>query len=263
VNFRSQLDTLQSRVQTFTDMLDRFSNREAYSNSLQRLSFVAALLATAAFVAFAQSPSQADAFTSAGLDPAYPASWLRAFFIADQITFALAMGVVMLVQLRMFFLPFEEGEHGRDFDMPREKYDRAVRRWRKHFLVLGILSAAVVSGFATFLFAGAAVYPHNHVLTDLLPVFSIFLIFLAVIAWEWKEATTRLSSFMSEIFPTWMDADSCPLYTGSCLEDRGRQTRRDSIASYLTRVYNMLSQHRLPCSEVFSSNSNMPGDTRV
>jgi hypothetical protein len=191
-------------------MIDRLNNWEAYKDSLQHLSLIAVLLATAAFVGFAQSPSQADAFTSAGLDPAYPVPWLRAFFMADLITFALATGVVMLAQLHVSTLPFDVGESDRVSNKSREDYERAIRIWRQHFLLLGILGAAVVSGFATFFFAGAAVYPHKHVFTDLLPYFLIPLTLVAVIAWQWANAMKRLKpekTFMWDLFPCMMYAD--------------------------------------------------------
>jgi hypothetical protein len=157
------VETVQRKVKTVMDMIDRLNKWEAYNNSLQHMSLIAVLLATAASVAFAQSPSQADAFISAGLDPASPLSFLRAFYIADQMTFVLAMGVVMLAQLHVSTLPFDVRKYGGDYNVAMADSHRAIRIWRQHFLLLGLLSAAVVSGIATFLFAGAAVYPHKHV----------------------------------------------------------------------------------------------------
>jgi hypothetical protein len=186
-----QAIVLQRRMQMLKRMFSWLNNWAAYNNSLQHMSLISVLLATAAFVAFAQTPSQADVFARPGLEPAYPEAWIRAFFIADQITFVLAMAVVMLVQLCVSSLPFDKsgGEH-----------NRAYRVWRQHLLLTSLLSAAVLSGILSFFFAGAAVYPHEHVRTDMLPLVISCMTIVAMIAWQWATTMHRMHPYPSEFF---------------------------------------------------------------
>ena len=80
-------------------------DRDARQQSLENLSIVAVLLATAAFLAFSQAPEIPSIFLEAGLDavravePFSPVDWLRRFFTAVSLAFVLAMAVVVFITI--------------------------------------------------------------------------------------------------------------------------------------------------------------------
>lgn len=162
------------------------SDRAARLQSLNNMSVVAVLLATAAFVAFAQAPASPGVFyeiesapasppfigaptlredtsaaTSTSLEPPtheHAVMWLRRFFVADQLAFVFSMCVVVLVLV-------SAGPQSEDaLDVVQ-----AARVWASFAGLSLLLAGAVVAGVLAFFFAAKAVYPPAHFEEDVFP----------------------------------------------------------------------------------------------
>jgi hypothetical protein len=180
-DLRKQLD--EARLATVQRAL--LSDRDARRDSLQNLSVVAVLLATAAYVAFAQTPSPPAFGADAGSAAVAPAQaskehaiavslkWLRRFFRADQVAFAFAMCAVLIVLVA---------------SLPRMRVeDRAAaagRFWVVLLLLSAVLGTAVVAGMLSFVFAGIAFYPQDWLWRDVGSIGIVaVLVMLAILHW--------------------------------------------------------------------------------
>ena len=156
--FVGDIQTLMVRHQAQCALLSR------RDPALSNLSIVAVLLATTAFVAFGQSHTK-----PAGLGPAFPkraddqpdvatsaarqaakraAQRLRSFFVYDQLAFAFAMTVVVLI-VASFIPHFAVGT----------RQARAGRTWLKIAALSLVLASAVMSEMLSFFYAALASYP--------------------------------------------------------------------------------------------------------
>jgi Domain of unknown function len=165
-------------------------DRDARRRSLDSLSVVAVLLATAAFVAFASAPgafNDGELFAfghTIGVKDKPPAvkriGWMRAFFIADQMAFVLSMGVVLSVLVSA--IPQIDAES----DMVN-----AGRAWAGLAWLCLVLFLAVLFGILAFFAAAMAVYPEA-VLADIAVPACIALLVVLCAAWAWLINVRRL-----------------------------------------------------------------------
>jgi Domain of unknown function len=154
-------------------------DRDARQQALENLSIVAVLLATAAFVAFAQTPQPADAFSEAddahegdGWAPEHPQWWLRQFFRSVQAAFVLSMAVVIFVLVSS--VP-EIAD--------KDKLVRAGRVWLGFALLSLLLFLAVVCGLFAFVAGAYAVYPSKFVESD---VRGLAVLSLVIAGWAFQ-----------------------------------------------------------------------------
>lgn len=148
-------------------------DRDARNQSLNQLSLVAVLLATAAFVAFSQHPGSAGQFEGRE-DLQANIGWMRHFFKADQVAFYLSMVVVLLVMVSQ--MP-QEVDADPNVD--------AGRVWSLFALLSVMLFSAVLCGMFAFLAGAVATYPHALLASDVLGpgVLAIPLVLLAALQW--------------------------------------------------------------------------------
>jgi hypothetical protein len=182
---KATLEEFRNLIRLSTTMQSLLGDRDARRETLNSVAVVAVLLATAAFVAFAQTPSVANAFSNydkgaeaanTGIEPTVvdQRKWLRIFFIADQIAFFTSMTVVVLYLVSS--LPkFTDSD----------KMVAAASVWIGYFVFSLLLAAAVAAGMVAFVAAGYAVYPKEFRSSDLRPAWmaGLLLMLAPVITW--------------------------------------------------------------------------------
>jgi hypothetical protein len=147
-------------------------DRDARNQSLNYLSIVAVLLATAAFVAFASHPDRAAQLEGRGIKASV--DWLRHFFKADQVAFYLSMAVVLFVMVS---------------SMPQsvdaDDKVNAGRVWVLYASLSLLLFVAVVCGMFAFVAGAVATYPADLMLSDVLGpgLMAIPLVVMAALQW--------------------------------------------------------------------------------
>jgi hypothetical protein len=198
-NFTGTLGQFKPRIRKHITIFGYLNDVSAYRTVVQHMSLISVLLATAAFVAFSQPPSQPEGYGILDMEPGFPTIWLRAFYIADQVTFVLSLAVVLLVQVST--LPF---------DVYKNECAQAARVWCSYVLLSLLLVSAVFSGIVAFFCAGVAVYPQEHVLTDLLPMAVLCLVLVVFIIIQWCTTIVRL-------YPSY---EHCRMYLGMVLRSR-------------------------------------------
>jgi Domain of unknown function len=178
------IQSLKAAVRHDRDIDRLLGDRDAHRQSLDNLSIVAVLLATAAFVAFAQAPSRPEAFGPANSDDSATRDaviWLRRFFVADQLAFVLAMAVVIAVLVS---------------SVPQmsdaERWVNAGRVWVTLASLFLLLFGAVTSGMLAFVFAAYAVYPSEDVNTDVTGLVVLAGAVMLIAALNWTASVVRL-----------------------------------------------------------------------
>jgi Domain of unknown function len=203
-------------------------DRDARRQSLDSLSVVAVLLATAAFVAFSNAPgafADGELFDAHSDDPGSPirdsnmavavkrVGWIRVFFIADQLAFVLSMSVVLSVLVSA--IPQIDDE------------DDAVNAGRAWLGLAGIsivLFLAVAAGFVAFFAAAIAVYPGGDLLLDVfVPAgLAVFVLLGALVNWAisvyrlfpgWPAAIAYLSQLRQRLLH-WSEVGVKPGFRG-------------------------------------------------
>ena len=179
---------LKSRQHAIQSLLQ---DRDAQRSTMDSIAIVAVLLATAAFVAFAQSPSVAGLFeghfwanneyNEMQLTREDRSTFLRLFFAADQATFVLSMTVVMLYLVG---------------SLPRccstNHFLEAARIWTGLLIVSTLLGASVACGVTAFWLGAIAVYPWAWAFTDVLPFVLFGALAGLLICAKWAVALLRL-----------------------------------------------------------------------
>ena len=174
-------DAYKRKVMVQRAVATLLGDRDARRQSLDNLSIVAVLLATSAFVAFAQAPNLADVFPSTSGKAGNTELWLRCFFVADQLAFALSMTVVVLVLV----------SSGPQCDDEVDEV-QAGRVWVNFAGLSLLLFGAVASGILAFVFAAHAVYPARLVHSDVNPVSLLGLCLVLVAARNWYVVVARM-----------------------------------------------------------------------
>ena len=193
------LHSFQDQLRRVMAMQSLLSDRDARRASLDSISVVAVLLATSAFVTFAQAPTVPDAFAVGAAHGEAPASqqatqqlYLRLFFRADMAAFVLSMSVVMLYL---------------ESSLPRysitDKAIAAAQVWLQYLCVSVLLGGAVLAGVLAFFFGAAAVYPHEALMADVLPWGVVGALLIAALAGLlWVQALMRIT-------PGWRNLAIC------------------------------------------------------
>ena len=166
---RRSLDDVKAQIVRAVALQSLLNDRDARQASLDSVVVVAVLLTTAAFVAFAQPPSVADAFKDDGPEEERQRRYLRKFFKANQATFVLSMSVVLLYLVSS--IPTYRSE---------DELAEAVWVWLVYCAETALLAAAGVAGILTFFYAAYATYPPDLVDEDVRPVWIAAILVIGV-----------------------------------------------------------------------------------
>ena len=191
---------MQQVLRTAAAKQSLLSDRDARRASLDSISVVAVLLATAAFVAFAQAPGVPGAFGADNRVYGAPGIerqtiYLRLFFVADQATFVFSMSVVLMYLVS---------------SLPRcsvaDDVVEAAHVWTGYFVASLLLGIAVSAGMTAFVFAAYAGYAPSLVDTDVVPFWVLAIVIVALLVIKWGSTLYRLypgRSAMWQYFLSW------------------------------------------------------------